>query len=328
MYTVAGDCPSNEELAIRIQSGDKQAAEHLISQNEGYITELAYGYRAYCELENLKQEGVMALLESAKRFDPSYGTKLLTYATPAVEAAIQDYAAKNSLTLSVPSSRYSQLRKVAHICSGTEDVSAAMLIDTVCKELEVSSKVAKELLEEYRTLFYTRQPSDEAITVRYGGDPSRAYDRYMRKVLLHKLMKEVLNPRELNLVRYYMGIGQSDEQGMTFKDLAIRLNYNGPSGAEKAYKGALRKLKKNLHSGVYGQWLSIQKAIHEARVEAESGSGCYISPQTTPQTTWIDEKNLAERSFYEVASLARVHEIFSEALENEEEKQYSIRLFS
>ena len=44
----------------------------------------------------------------------------------------------------------------------------------------------------------------------------------------------MLTPRELNLVRSYLGIGQPDEVGLTFQALAIRLNYNGPSGAEKA----------------------------------------------------------------------------------------------
>ena len=38
MYTVAGDGPCNEELALRIQAGDKNAAERLIAQNEGYLT--------------------------------------------------------------------------------------------------------------------------------------------------------------------------------------------------------------------------------------------------------------------------------------------------
>lgn len=57
-------------------------------------------------------------------------------------------------------------------------------------------------------------------------------------------MEQVLTPRELNLVRSYLGIGQPDEVGMTFQELAIRFNYNGPSGAEKAYKAALRKLKR------------------------------------------------------------------------------------
>ena len=37
---------------------------------------------------------------------------------------------------------------------------------------------------------------------------------------------------------------------MTFQELAIYLNYNGPSGAEKAYKAALRKLKRDLYGAV------------------------------------------------------------------------------
>lgn len=127
-------------------------------------------------------------------------------------------------------------------------------------------------------------------------------------------MKEVLKPKELNLVRYYLGIGQPGEQGMTFQELAVRLNYNGPSGAEKAYKNAIRKLKKNLCSGAYGQWLSIQKAICKAKREAEVDLG-YLSPQTT----WLDEKELAEQFICEIVSLVRVHEIFSKALEKAEE---------
>ena len=37
MYTVAGDGPCNEELALRIQAGDKNAAEQLVAQNEGAL---------------------------------------------------------------------------------------------------------------------------------------------------------------------------------------------------------------------------------------------------------------------------------------------------
>lgn len=70
MYTVAGDCPSNEELALRVQAGDKKAAELLVSQNKGYITDLALKHIEWCAMEDLKQEGAMALLEAAKQFDP------------------------------------------------------------------------------------------------------------------------------------------------------------------------------------------------------------------------------------------------------------------
>ena len=94
-------------------------------------------------------------------------------------------------------------------------------------------------------------------------------------------MEEVLTPRELNLVRSYLGIGQPGEVGRTFQELAIYLNYNGPSGAEKAYKAALRKLKKDLYGGAYGRWRSAQKAIRAAKAEAEQDAGHHATPQRT-----------------------------------------------
>ena len=315
MYTVAGDGPCNEELALRIQAGDKNAAGRLIAQNEGYLTDLARAYTPWCETEDLKQEAALALLDAARHFDPVYGTKLLTYATPAIEAALSDYAAQYSSSLSIPISRYNQLRRVAYLCAEGWDASDAELVKVVYGELNVSAKVAGALIKEYRTLCGARQLGDAVFSVSCGGDPAVAYNRLMRRTLLMRRMEEVLTPRELNLVRSYLGIGQPDEVGMTFQELAIRLNYNGPSGAEKTYKSAIRKLKKQLNDGAYGQWLSIQKAIHKARAEAETVSGCYVPPQTT----WLDEKELAERFLCEVVSLIHVHEIFSDALEQETE---------
>ena len=282
MYTAAGDCPGNEKLVLRMQSGDRNAAELLISQNEGYLTKLAREYTSWCELEDLKQEGALALLDAARRFDSAYGTKLLTYATPAMEAAMMDYAAQYFSALSIPVSRYNQLRRVAYLCAEGWDSSDAELVKVVCGELNVSAKVAKSLLNDYQTLFCVRQLGDDVFSVSCGGDPTVAYDHLMRRTLLLQQMENALTPRELNLVCSYLGIGQRDD-GMTFQELAIRLNYNGPSGAEKAYKAALRKLKKDLYVGAYGRWLSAQKAIRAAKAEVEQDAGYY----TTPQRTWV-----------------------------------------
>ena len=149
MYTVAGDGPCNEELALRMQAGDKNAAERLIAQNEGYLTDLARAYTPWCEMEDLKQEAALALLDAAGRFDPTHGTKLLTYATPVMEAAMMDYAAQYSPSLSIPISRYNQLRRVAYLCAEGWDSSDAELVKVVCGELNVSAKVAGALIKEY-----------------------------------------------------------------------------------------------------------------------------------------------------------------------------------
>ena len=214
-------------------------------------------------------------------------------------------AARYSSSLSIPVSRYNQLRRVAYLCAEGWDSSDAELVKVVCGELNVSAKVAGTLIKEYRALCRARQLGDDVFSVSCGGDPAVAYDRLMRRTLLMQRMEEVLTPRELNLVRSYLGIGQPDEVGLTFQELAIRLNYNGPSGAEKAYKAALRKLKRDLYGGAYGRWLSAQKAIRAAKAEAEQETGY----DATPQITGLDEKELMERFICEVVSLIRVHEI-------------------
>ena len=146
------------------------------------------------------------------------------------------------------------------------------------------------MIKEYRTLFCARQLGDEVFSVSCGGGPAVACDRLMRRTLLMQRIGEVLTPREPNLVRSYLGIGQPDEVGMTFQELAIYLNYNGPSGAEKAYKAALRKLKKDLYGGAYGRWLSAQKTIRTAKAEAEQDAGY----DATLQRTWWEEQTLAD----------------------------------
>ena len=312
MYTVAGDSPCNEELALRIQAGDKNAAEQLVAQNEGYLTDLVRAYTPRCETEDLKQEAALALLDAAGRFDPSYGTKLLTYATPAIEAALSDYASRYAFPLSVPTSRGSQLRTVAHLCAEAQDASESELTKAVCEKLKVSSKAAEALLKEYQALCRARQLGDDVLSISCGGDPAIAYDRLMRRTLLMQRMEQVLTPRELNLVQSYLGIGQPDEVGMTFQELAIYLNYNGPSGAEKAYKAALRKLKKDLYGGAYGRWLSAQKVIRAAKAEAEQEAGHHA----TPQRTWWDEKELTDRFSCEVASLVCVYEMLKSSFDH------------
>ena len=282
----AGARPTNEELVQRLQEGDATATEELLCQNSGYLTTLAKQCgRAVCGPsleEDLKQEGALALLKAAEQFDPTKGNLFLTYATPAIQAAMRDCAARSALPLAVPTGRYHQLRQVLRITAENEKASDAELLSRIIESLRVSESVARSLLLESRTLFQSYDLGDQVFEVSGGGDPAKAYDRYMRRVLLLQRIEESLSPRELNLVRCHLGIGQPEEQGMTFQELAIRLNYNGPSGAEKAYKNAIRRLRQHLHDGDYGRWLDIQLAIREAQREAGAEYGF-----CTPQKTWI-----------------------------------------
>ena len=261
----------------------------MLRQNSGYLTVLAKQYdkavRGPSLEEDLKQEGALALLKAAEQFDPSMGNRFLTYATPAIQAAMRDCAAGSALPLTIPSGRYHQLRQVLRFMAEDEKESEAELLSRIVEKLQVSEPVARSLLLESRTLFQSCDLGDQVFTVSCGGDPAEAYDRQMRRKLFFQRIEEVLSPRELNLVRCHLGIGQPEERGMTFQELAIRLNYNGPSGAEKAYKRAIQKLKQHLHGGAYGRWLDIQRSLREVLREVGQETG-----YCTPQRTWRERK--------------------------------------
>ena len=86
---------TNEELCLRYQAGDTDAAEELVSRNKGFIHKIAEQYP--CDFRNPRmdfddymQEGTVALLRAASQFDPSRQVLFLTYAGQAVRNAIVD----------------------------------------------------------------------------------------------------------------------------------------------------------------------------------------------------------------------------------------------
>lgn len=288
MYQVDGLCSDNETLVVRLQAGDITAAPLLLSQNKKYLTSTAkdfcFRYDIPSLVEDLKQEGAVALIDAAKRYVPGRDAKFLTYAASTVRSAMLDYLARSSRPMGLPPSRYHQLRRVSYLCaSAPEGTSNTELADLISREEKVSKKVAGTLLTEYRTIFGTILLGDEVFSVSGGSDPAKLYDTYMRKTLLLKLIEKILRPRELNIVRYHLGLGMPDEKGMTFEQLAILFNYNGPSAAEKAYKAAVKKIREHLNQGEYGAWVSAKRMIQEAQHSASVDSG-----YSSPQVTWAD----------------------------------------
>lgn len=283
MYYVDGVCLSNEKLAAQIKDGDNDSAALLLSQNEGFLsseaTKLCGQYPLSDIVDDLKQEGALALLAAAKTYDPSSGAKLLTYAAGAVHSAMQNHIAECVLPMRLPSSRYCQLRQVAYLCTtAAKELSDSELIEHLCKSQNVSAKVARALLMEYQSIFKAVSLDDPAFSVSRGGDPAKVYNAFLRKKLLLRLMEKVLTPRELSVVKYHLGLDQSGEQKMTFAELAVRLNYNAPSAAEKVFKRAIKKLRNSLSAGEYGVWAAANRAIYKAKCEAQEWQG-YVPPQ-------------------------------------------------
>lgn len=74
-----------------------------------------------------------------------------------------------------------------------------------------------------------------------------------------------LAPRERVLIQQYLGLDGRHNGGMTFQGLAVMLNYNGHSAAEKSYKRAVKSLRQALYAGGYGEYMLAKQAIASAK---------------------------------------------------------------
>ncbi|WP_018691477.1 RNA polymerase sigma factor RpoH [Algicola sagamiensis] len=84
-------------LAERLhQDGDLMAAKQLIMSHLRFVVHIAKGYSGYgLPQADLIQEGNIGLMKAVKRFDPTVGVRLVSFAVHWVKAEIHEFVLKN-----------------------------------------------------------------------------------------------------------------------------------------------------------------------------------------------------------------------------------------
>lgn len=89
---------------------DRDAAYHLVTSHLRLVAKIAMRYRGYgLPLADVVSEGNIGLMQAVKRFDPSRGVRLATYAMWWIKATIQEYVLR-SWSLVKISANHSQKR--------------------------------------------------------------------------------------------------------------------------------------------------------------------------------------------------------------------------
>ena len=85
------------DLATRLQQdGDVEAAQRIVLSHLRFVARIARGYSAYgLPVSDLMQEGNIGLMKAVKRFDPTKGVRLVSFAVNWVRAEINEYVIKN-----------------------------------------------------------------------------------------------------------------------------------------------------------------------------------------------------------------------------------------
>ena len=117
---------SNEELAARVKAGTDVAEDmlQLWEQTRAFIHTVALRYQGYADLEDLEQEGYLALYDAVDGYEPESGCRFLTYAKHWMRQRMKRYIDNCCQTVRIPiheQGRLRQYRKMANafqVCLG------------------------------------------------------------------------------------------------------------------------------------------------------------------------------------------------------------------
>jgi RNA polymerase sigma-32 factor len=91
------DVEEERELATRLQAdNDLEAARALVLAHLRFVVHIARGYTGYgLPLGDLIQEGNVGLMKAVRRFDPTVGVRLVSFAVHWIRAEIHEYVLRN-----------------------------------------------------------------------------------------------------------------------------------------------------------------------------------------------------------------------------------------
>lgn len=128
----------NESLCENIQANINRRAcqDKLIRNNIKFVTKIANGYKGFCEGEDAVQEGCMALLEAANRYNPEYGT-FLSYAAYWIKAYIVRYIKTSGFCIRLPEHTFEKVVKLKRFITNWQAAHSRSPTDTeICQALQ------------------------------------------------------------------------------------------------------------------------------------------------------------------------------------------------
>ncbi len=185
---------------------DLDAARELVHSHLRFVVHVARGYNGYgLPLGDLIQEGNIGLMKAVKRFDPTVGVRLVSFAVHWIRAEMHEYILKNWRIVKVATTKaqrklFFNLRKSKTRLGwlNAEEVRA------VAQDLNVSEREVLEMESRLsgRDIGFDAPASDDddhappspaAYLTAHDEDPSEAYERMDSEDHQLQLLREGLS---------------------------------------------------------------------------------------------------------------------------------------
>jgi RNA polymerase sigma-32 factor len=247
------------ELATRLQQeGDLEAAQRLVLSHLRFVVRIAKGYSGYgLPVADLVQEGNIGLMKAVKRFDPTKGVRLVSFAVHWIRAEIHEYVIRNWRIVKIATTK-AQRKLFFNLRSAKQRLGWLNQeeVEAVAEDLGVTPANVMEMerrLAQPDTSFDLPADSsddDEHVTSPAAylaapeqADPSRAleksdYESYQQKKLANAL--STLDDRSRNIIAQRW---LNEDSKATLHELAAQYDVSAER-IRQIENNAMKKLKK------------------------------------------------------------------------------------
>jgi len=235
-----------KELIAKVKKGNKEAEDLLITSNLRLVSKLALRYaKSGVYYLDLVQDGTIGLMKGIKKFDPSKGYKLSTYATWWIKKEIIESLKGKLNFIKIPNYIFLSYQKIMTAEKELSNKNGQMpslaeVAEKVEMPLEEVSKI-KNIINSNRM---KSQDDEESGIELEDNRLSEAIDREInnlsQKIKVSNMLQK-LSKRERMIIELYFGLGDNGERN-NYKEIGEKLDLSSERVRIIA-KRALKKLR-------------------------------------------------------------------------------------
>jgi RNA polymerase primary sigma factor len=223
-YPLIEDPEEERELARRARTGDKEAAERLVTANLRFVISYVKKYQGrglgLAELVCIGNEG---LLKAVKKFDPDKGVKFISYAVWWIRQTVLQALAEQTRSVRIPLNQNSNLVKL----SRTETALTQLL-----GRSPTDQEIADEMGEPVDTVRALRRVAASELSLdapidrgdrdsasfgeRFAGaeaeDIEETVESQAQREFLDRMFEKYLTERERKILYLYYGLDDGEER--------------------------------------------------------------------------------------------------------------------
>ena len=246
------------ELAKRAKQGDKEAFKKLIEHNLRFVISVAKKYMGYgLPLHDLIGEGILGLVEAARRFDPDKGVKFISYAVWWIRQAIAQALSQNTGAVKIPIKQTLMASKVLKAYNDLrKELSREPTVEEIAEKLNMSPKEVENYLKLCNMPLSLDAPVGDEESATFKDFLVGSSTEDVEKLVVMKELKEavhdllnVLTPQERRIIIWRFGLDGNEPKTLREIGEIIGVSRERVRQLEERAKKKMREvaLKKKLN---------------------------------------------------------------------------------